>query len=626
MALITDPDNLNDKSGSTDHKFAADGAITATDATLTSASIGFALGDVGKYVIVEGAGANGSDLVTTIASYTSATEVELTAAASTTVTGSDVTLSGTTEVYIDTSGKTIRLNLDGNLSTDGVTLKALYSFLKEEWKNDPHSKNLPAFPFPMVPITDESFELVDGWDFANDWSRWLIRTGGWTVRNTSGNVTQKWAGIISLGNIDSGGQVYYDQGQGRTNFKLTGAVNQAIQILRDDDGDGVYAEGSDYDRRTQADLYIREYAETYAKATLTDIGVATMDSIVYRYPLSNGSDINVVDTDSNVAANSPFTQVAVRYFSGAYNRHVDSQVTARDFGVVIDVGTHSGIDGSVTASGNTLTTTEGGITGANYAGGTLTVHEGANKGVYTISGTPSATVVTITGTFPSTASNLSFTLQRATPVTATLKQIYTKVQYLLRQASDIDASAGTSIIGNVADSLLSFVGSDLKAGSTSHSNPEGGGTGVIIEGFAAADTNNLTFYDNSDATRTYPFVASLTINFGANFQSDADSKYWVYFTTLPGGSNDWGEAGAVVVDDASGNDIAGDANVSSVTKTFDYDNNVQGGRTSGTDAGITVVGIGLGTGQYVRTTGTIERSTTNVVSLVPALERNYQNI
>lgn len=67
---------------------------------------------------------------------------------------------GTEEVYINTSSKLIKLVVVGNLSTDGVTLKALYSFLKEQWRNDPNTKNLAAFPFPMVPITDESFELV----------------------------------------------------------------------------------------------------------------------------------------------------------------------------------------------------------------------------------------------------------------------------------------------------------------------------------------------------------------------------------------------------------------------------------------------------------------------------------
>ena len=59
--------------------------------------------------------------------------------------------------------------------------------------------------------------------------------------------------------------------------------------------------------------------------------------------------------------------------------------------------------------------------------------------------------------------------------------------------------------------------------------------------------------------------------------------------------------------------------------TFDYDGNVQGGRTAGTDAAITAVAIGLSTGQYVSATGTIARSTANSISLVAALERNYEN-
>ena len=100
----------------------------------------------------------------------------------------------------------------------------------------------------------------------------------------------------------------------------------------------------------------------------------------------------------------------------------------------------------------------------------------------------------------------------------------------------------------------------------------------------------------------------------------------MYFTTLPGGSNDFGESGAVLVDDNSGADMTGDVSAqASVTLTFNYDNNVQGGRTAGTDADVTVVGIGLVNGQYVRTTATIARSVSNSASLVAALERNYEN-
>ena len=76
----------------------------------------------------------------------------------------------------------------------------------------------------------------------------------------------------------------------------------------------------------------------------------------------------------------------------------------------------------------------------------------------------------------------------------------------------------------------------------------------------------------------------------------------------------------------SGVDIAGNVSgASSVQRTFAYDTNTQGGRTAATDAGITVVGIGLNTGQYVKATATIQRSVSNSVSLVAALERNYAN-
>ena len=134
------------------------------------------------------------------------------------------------EVFINTATKTIKLNIVGNLSTDGVTLKALYSFLKEEWLGDPFSKGFAAYDFPMVPITDESFEFVDGWDLLNDTGRYLIRTAGWTVRNTSGNVTQQWAGIIGLGSIESDDQLYFQQASGgaATNVQLTGQINQAV--------------------------------------------------------------------------------------------------------------------------------------------------------------------------------------------------------------------------------------------------------------------------------------------------------------------------------------------------------------------------------------------------------------
>jgi len=608
---------------------------------------------------------------------------------------------GSQEVYINTSTKTIKLVIVGTLSTDGVTLKCLYSFLKEEWRTDPNTKNLAAFPFPMVPITDESFEFVDGWDIFDNTGRYLIRSAGWTVRNTSGNVTQMWAGIIGLGSIESNDQLYYQQeAEGSaTNVQLTGQINQAVQILRDDDGDGVYAEGSDYDRRTFFALFCREYGQLYAKSTLTDIGVTTMANQAYRFPITTAADLKIEDTDAyvgladsvssatwatNVATfnlgaahgltsgdyvqitgvtpvgwnvrgvatvtdadsftipivgdptaytsggtvGTIYSLIKLKYFDQAFSRDVDS-ATDRNFGIVVDVGTHSGVDGSV-AGGSVLTTAEGGIPTSNnpFAGGTLVIHEGADAGTYAIVGNPTATTVTVAETFTTTSNN-SFTLYPPVAVPATAEQIYTAVQYQLRLNSDVDTT-DQSIIGKTADQIMYFVGDTLISGRASTGvqpeNYNAGGDGVIIEGFASGDTNRLTFYDNSDTSRTFPFVAVLTLNFGANLVADASAKYWVFFTTLPGASNDYGESGAVIVDDADAIDMTGDVSAqTSVTLTFDYDNNVQGGRTAATDADVTVVGIGLSTGQYVSAVGTIGRSVTNSISLVAALERNYSN-
>jgi hypothetical protein len=214
-------------------------------------------------------------------------------------------------------------------------------------------------------------------------------------------------------------------------------------------------------------------------------------------------------------------------------------------------------------------------------------------------------------------------------VPATAEQIYTKVQWALRQNSDIDLTDQT-VTGKTADQLMYFVGDTLVCGRAASgaqpTNPNGGGSGVVIEGFSTSDTNRLQFYDNSNTQRTYPFVATITFNFGDNLVNDASAKFWVYFTTLPGGGNDFGESGALIVDDDDGLDMAGDVSgLTSITKSFNYDGNVQGGRTAGTDAAVTVVGIGLDTGQYVKATGTIGRSTSNSISLVAALERNYAN-
>jgi len=424
-----------------------------------------------------------------------------------------------TEITLSAGAKTITLSTAGNLSDDGVTGQALYSFLKEEWKND---SSLIPYPFPMVSITPEQFEFVEGWVPANDTTRNLIRTAGWREINASDAIEREYMGIISLGTIDAADTPYYafSSDTAKTDFDFAGTINQAIQTFGD-------ASNGNFDKRSDTlTLYIRAQGKTYGSATSTSIGLTSLNYIANRFPLAEATDTNISASDSDITSNTPYTGMSITY--GAVTRTIGG--VSYNFDVVVD--------------GNSGST----------------------------------------------------------------QQIYEFVQYKLRQATDIDDGAGTQV-GQLEDSLMTFSGATLTTT-----------TGVYIDNFAVADRNNLVFTDTGGTARTFPFIATGTIQFNANLVSDTDAIYRMFFTS------GFGTGSAILVDDESGTDISGTVGgASSVSFAFDYDGNVQGGRTAGTDANVTVVAIGLDTAQYVSATGTITRSTGNSISLVSPLERNYDN-
>lgn len=428
-----------------------------------------------------------------------------------------------TEVVFHTAAKKLQLVKAGNLSDDGVTLQALYSFCKEEWKNDP---TLIKFPFPIEAITPEQFELINGWDFYDINTKHLIRDAGWALKDASGNSQEEWMGFITLGNVGSTDQIYYQQAPGAapSNVVLTGPANQAVQIYGD-------ATHGNFDRRSYFKCFVREFQKLYSQAQLSDIGVTTMTYQVYRFPLANGPDLKVSHSYSEVATGSAYQNITVTYYASPVTRTIGG--SPYQFNIVI---------------------------------------QGDNQSAETI---------------------------------------YERVQYLLKQASDIDSGTG-SVRGDVADALLRFVGDTLVTS-----------TGVYIDNFNALDTNRIDFYDITGTKRNFPYVAAGTINFSQTLLDDSDVVWKMFFTTNPAG--DFGSSGAVIVQDNDLNPIQGTNPSGPVTFTFNYDGNTQGGRTAGTDANVTIVAIGLNGAQYVKTSGTITRSTSNSFSLVAPLERNYRN-
>ena len=192
---------------------------------------------------------------------------------------------------------------------------------------------------------------------------------------------------------------------------------------------------------------------------------------------------------------------------------------------------------------------------------------------------------------------------------ATLEQIYTKLQYLLRQNSDIDTGSG-SVIWQTANLLAWFVGTTLETT-----------TGVFIDNIQNADSNRIKFKDVTGAFRLNPFESSGALGYNA-IMVGAGSSYRLMYTTWPWAWDDYGEAGAITVNDASGVPITGTISGTSIAFTFDYDNDTAGG-TAGTDKSVTLIGIKPWSSKFAVATGILTQSKVISLSLVAETDRAY---
>lgn len=446
-----------------------------------------------------------------------------------------------TNITIDESAKTFTLiasadgsTTNGLIAKDGVTLQAIYSKFVELWTGVSYQDS----PFPMYAIDALSGQFqfgtdgstFSGWKPANDVTRQMMRDGGWSEYNSSGVLARQYVGIVSLGTVSNGSQLYYQKTNGGTsaNFTFTDAVNEGIQVFGNATAD---ATTTTFDSRTYFKGYVREYGKKYKDSVLADTGKTATGAYLVNLLLSNEDDLKIQAADGAMSG-APYSGITVAYYTANQSRSIGG----------------SGYNFKIIINGNG----------------------------------------------------------------ATLEQIYTKVQYLLRQNTDINTggTAGTKT-GKIQSSLLTFVGDTLVTS-----------TSVYIDNIQAADSNRIEFYDDGGTKRTNPYTASGTITFNAPLVG-AGSSYRLMFTTLPGANNDYGESGAVTVNNAVGSPITGTISASSIAFDFDYDGNVQGGRTAGTDAAVTLVGVRPGAGKYVVATGTLTRSKAISLSLVAETDRVY---
>jgi len=466
-----------------------------------------------------------------------------------------------TEVEFLSGSLQIKLNTAGNLSTDGVSMQALYSFIKEEWKND---DNLIKFPFPMVSITTEQFEFINGWDLSGSatisalqdtggsWT--YIKDGGWAVVNSNGDNTQEWMNITTLGAFNAGtDQAYYYQTSSGdiVNTVQSGEVNQGIQIL----SSGSIA-GEEYDYRTFFKIYLREQGKVYAFYDL--ISEQNLTALTYRkfaLPLANSLDLNIDATDNDITGSTPYTGMSITYFTESFARDISG--TSRNFHVLIN--------------GNSGTKQQ--------------IYEFVQKQLRSGSGFD----IDAGGSFANVTGSVAEELLEF--VGNTLK---TKFQ--------------TSVGGNAAISGGVFIENTLA---------------IDANDLAFRDDLNVERTFDFVAAGNLLFNSFLQSDTDAIYK-----VFFTNDDTGDNTGRDFGTQNAIIIIQNDGTSPLTGSVATSASRQFDYnfDKNVQRGTdSSGSVVPFTGVAIGLSSAQYVVVTGTITRSTTNTINFVAAQERNYSN-
>lgn len=489
------------------------------------------------------------------------------------------------ELTLDTGASTFTLNVAGSLvAKDGVTIQALYSKFVDLWTTATYNK----FEFPMYTIDAKSGQYsfgtdgatFSGWKPADDATRQMLRDGGWSEYSNAGVLNRQYVGIVSLGEVNTGAQLYYQKVDGGTaaDFTFDDEVNEGIQVFGD-------ASNGSFDNRTYFKGYVREYAKKYDDSVLADTGQSATGAYTVNLLLGNEDDLKIQDIDANVSTIAPYTGITTTWITG---NNFDTTNTSP---YVIDDVVKDG-------AGRWYI-----CTGAGTADGT----DYANLG--TMAGAGTATFSPYSGEREIGGSYYAFNII-VDGNAAVAEDVYTKVQYLLRQPGDIDAGAGTHN-GTITQSLMGFTGDTLITT-----------TGVYIDDYDTNDVNRLTFTDANGVQRTEPYTATGSLNFNSVLTAGGTGYYRMYFTDLAG-ANDYGVTGAITVDNATGVDIAGTITGASIPFTFDYDGNVQGSRTPATDAAVTIVAGNAGSAKPVVATYTIGRATNQGITLTAETDRAY---
>jgi len=592
------------------------------------------------------------------------------------------------EVAIITDAKTVQLRIAGDLdddspgATSGVTLQCLYSFLKEEWKTD---AVLNKFKFPLKAIYEAKFLWQYGWQPADAQTRDLIRDAGWREIDAS----EKACIISLGSQYDDTQQGNYQQvtgfDQATTDFDKTGPVDEAVEIFNGGDLRGylkLYLREwertySDYNLLTEQGFSALTYIAYRAplanaddiKNTGTTQGYVDADNDPYntmdlQYYVGRlfeqaavsgyliGDVVRDGDTparwarcdgdgDISSAHDGPWAsfvgsasweaypgerQIGTDYY--AFNRAVQYSgiATAPDADELYkfcqneltkaeDINTDLEVDSYGTVNGEVA------VRLAYYVGDTLHSWPGVNFDDFDSNITNDVVLHDITvGTGASYGLDAedvpNTSTERTYPFTAAGTMVFSSnlvdetnantryVMYFKNIAEQ--TGAGFTITGS-AGANATLVGTGMTLSVGDYFTLEGFVTNAANNGVkVATGTPTATDVDYTDALGVTQIDDSLGDTVTLEEQPyDTDS--------------------AIIVEDNSSSNIDGEVDAANIVFDFNYDGNIQGGRTASEDAPIVVVAQGLEDSEWIFAEFIITQATGLSFPVNAPDERTYLN-
>lgn len=375
-----------------------------------------------------------------------------------------------TEMDVDTSSKTIRLIVAGNMtsgSTGGVTGQALYSAIYDLFISD---AGYQGFQFPLALVdgpTATQMELREGWEFFDLTSVGLLRDSGFAYKDLTDTITLEYGCYVQAGDLVSPtDQPYYIRTAETvpTDFGFPNEFNECIQIF----GDVTHG---NFDKRSKVCIFIREQGNTYAQYDL--VTEQELSSITYRkylIPVTTEIDNDINVSDSTIDSTAPYTGMTLTWIDGiGFTAWINSTVYPAN-SVVSDLG-------------NWYITTAGGTSNGTGVADDIGVTWVSYSGERSVDGVFYAFNIIMDGNSGIKAEN------------------YNWIQRQLRKTTDIDSGANTHRGDIEEDAFLTFLGDILVTS-----------TGLYVDNHLTSEQSDYIFTDVGGVERSIPFLPQITIN------------------------------------------------------------------------------------------------------------------